>query len=177
MGGGALSGIRVSVIDDLPQLAASSAELRIQRLAQELGPLAGLQFSSATPLLAGLAKAALARRTEELRARVALTEYELLGDALGADRSHAQAILRMAQQDLSHNYGYREPGPPTVTEIDHATVLLRALAPAMWNPAENREKERLARLSERATATLARSLPSRPRWPCACQKRQAGETS
>lgn len=171
-----MTGIRVSVIDDLPQLAASSAELRIQRLAKELGPLAGLRFSTASPL-AGMAKAALARRLEVRRAQVALTEYELLGDTLGVDRSHAQAILRVAQHDLASAYGYREAGPPTVTELDHATVILRGLAPAMWRPEENRERERLARLSERVTATLARSLPTRPRWPCACQKRQVGETS
>ncbi|WP_037616424.1 hypothetical protein [Streptomyces aureus] len=160
-----------SPIDDLPQLAASSTSLRLQRLAEEGGVLGRL--IAWDPF--GVAKAAAARHVEGLRDQAALAEYGLLAGALGATRETSYKILRMAQHDVALTYGYREAGQsPTILEIEHATELLRGLMSGIGVPmtvreVEARRRSQLERLSARVTVTLARVRPPR----CGCPRREA----
>ncbi|MFJ6085150.1 hypothetical protein ACIQI8_27455 [Streptomyces sp. NPDC092369] len=168
-----MTGIRVSVIDDLPQLAAAGVSLRMQRLADNLGASIGRSLLEGVvyPNLVGMAaEAELQGQLDALKAQVALDRYLNLAACLGVGRDAAHAILAMER-------AYFRPwveGPPTDLEIEEADVALRAvstLVSAAPRAEARPERERLKRLSARATETVARQCAGEQGWPCGCTGR------
>lgn len=167
-----MTGIQVSVIDDLPQLAAAGAELRIQRFAHNLGSAIGrsLLAGAIYPDLVGMAaRAEMQRQLEALQAQADLDRYLNVAACLGVDPDAAHAILRQMRL-------YFRPwadGPATTEEIEEAKGVLHVVAPLVpQQPSarERRERERLKRLVARATETLARRTVGQSAWPCNCSR-------
>ncbi|MFI5880820.1 hypothetical protein [Streptomyces sp. NPDC051554] len=165
-----MTGIRVSVIDDLPQLAAAGASLQLQRLADNLGHSIGhgLVANACYPNLVGMAaRAEMQRQLEALQAQVDLDRYLNVAACLGVDPDAAHVILRQMRL-------YFRPwadGPATPEEIEEAKGVLHVVAPLVpQQPSarERRERERLKRLLAHATETLARHDVGQSAWPCCC---------
>lgn len=165
-----MTGIRVSLIDDLPQLAAAGASLRLQRLADNLGSSIGrsLLENAFYPNLVGMAaQAEMERQLDALKAQADLDRYLNIAACLGVGHHAAHAILTMQR-------AYFRPwaeGPPTDLELEEAEAVLHAAAPLFWRtppPQGRQEPGRLKRLVVRATETLERRGVGQRPWPCSC---------
>lgn len=161
-------GVRVSIIDDLPQLAAVGVSNRLQRLAATAGITPRVVGAGLSHIL----KAAAQHQLDALRAKADLDAYLNLADCLGVSRDTAQQILGNVRAYLRP---WTANAPPTTEEIEYATGLLHAVAPLTWKPeaareGERRDREQRTRLSTRLTAALAGRTSRRRYWPCGCDR-------